>query len=66
MPRKPGEHVLANGPLTKWEIADITGIPIDLVETYLWDHEAMGIVEQTEGGWRLTRNRVRLVIKAWD
>ncbi|MFC7231111.1 hypothetical protein ACFQMM_06280 [Saliphagus sp. GCM10025308] len=25
------EHILANGPLTKWEIVDVTGMPIDLV-----------------------------------
>ncbi|MFC7238266.1 hypothetical protein ACFQS4_08530 [Saliphagus sp. GCM10025317] len=56
------EHILANGPLTKWEIVDVTGMPIDLVELTLQDQEALGVVERTEEGWRLARDRAHLII----
>ncbi|QLK25755.1 hypothetical protein HYG81_17000 [Natrinema zhouii] len=66
MPREPFEHVLADGPLTKWEIVDITGIPIDLVEITLRDQEALGTVERTNDGWQLCNDRVQLIIRGYQ
>lgn len=63
---KPGEHVLASGPLTKWEIADVTGVPVEWIEQYLWEQEELGIVERSEEGWKLVENRARLVIRAFE
>ncbi|USZ73254.1 hypothetical protein [Natronosalvus halobius] len=60
------EHILANGPLTKWEIVDVTGMPIDQVELTLRDREALGVVERTEEGWRLARDHATPITRLWD
>jgi len=65
MPREVYKHVLADGLLTKWEIVDITGIPVDLVELTLRDQEALGIVKHTDNGWVLCENQVRLTVRAY-